>query len=71
VLFRSVGILLTFPAAAAFGKSMGMFFPIFYIEPETIYLDIALSLVVGLLAGIVPTLHTLKVRIADGLRMIE
>ncbi|MBA4391422.1 MAG: ABC transporter ATP-binding protein [Syntrophus sp. (in: bacteria)] len=67
----AVGILLTFPAAAAFGKSMGMFFPIFYIEPETIYLDIVLSLIVGLLAGIVPTWRTLKIRIADGLRMIE
>lgn len=67
----AIGIILTFPAAAAFGKSMGMFFPIFYIEPETIYLDIALSLAVGLLAGIVPTWRTLKIRIADGLRMIE
>lgn len=67
----AAGIAATFPAAAAFGKAMGSYFPVFYVEPGTIWLDVAFSLVVGILAGIVPTYRSLRISIADGLRMIE
>ncbi len=67
----AVGMAATFPASEAFRQSVGDYFPVFNIEIETFYLDLLLSLVVGILAGIVPTMHALKIRIADGLRMIE
>jgi putative ABC transport system permease protein len=67
----AVGIAATFPAAAAFGKAMGAYFPVFTVEPETVLLDVVFSLTVGVLAAIVPVYRTLKVKIADGLRMIE
>ena len=67
----AAGIAATFPAAAAFGKAMGAYFPVFYVEAGTIWLDILFSLLVGVLAGIVPTYRSLRISIADGLRMIE
>jgi putative ABC transport system permease protein len=65
------GIAATFPAKEAFAKSMGNYFPIFNLAPKTIYLDCLLSFAVAILAGIVPTWRAVRIRIADGLRMIE
>jgi putative ABC transport system permease protein len=64
------GILLTFPVAAKFGQMMGTFFPVFYVEPTTVYLDIAFSLLVGIIAALFPTVRAVRIRIADGLRRI-
>jgi putative ABC transport system permease protein len=64
------GICFTFPAAQAFGATLGSYFPAFRVTRETIYLDMALSGVVGLLAAIVPTYRSVRIRIADGLRRI-
>jgi putative ABC transport system permease protein len=50
---------------------MGNYFPIFNLAPKTIYLDCLLSFAVAILAGIVPTWRAVRIRIADGLRMIE
>jgi putative ABC transport system permease protein len=67
----ATGIAATFPAKEAFAKSMGNYFPIFNLAPKTIYLDCLLSFAVAILAGIVPTWRAVRIRIADGLRMIE
>lgn len=67
----AVGIAATFPAAAAFAAAMGAYFPVFNVEATTIWLDIVFCLAVGVLAAVIPVYRTLKVRIADGLRMIE
>lgn len=67
----AVGIAATFPAAAAFAAAMGAYFPVFNVEATTIWLDIVFCLAVGILAAVIPVYRTLKVRIADGLRMIE
>lgn len=66
----AVGILLTFPVAKKFADEMGQFFPIFIIERSTIYLDVALSLLVGTVAGLFPAWRATRIRIADGLRRI-
>ena len=65
-----LGILLTTPAAKVFTRFVGTYFPLFRVENETIYLDIAASIVVGLSAAIVPTWRATRIRIADGLRRI-
>lgn len=65
------GVAATYPAAQAFGKAMGAYFPVFNVSPGTIVLDILFSLTVGMLAAAIPIYRTLKVRIADGLRMVE
>ena len=65
-----LGIVLTFPAAAVFSHELSNFFPIFNVEAKTIYLDFAAALLVGIVAAVVPTRLTIRIRIADGLRRI-
>jgi len=65
-----LGILLTFPAAEGFRRAVGTWFPVFRVEPETIYLAIAATLVVGVVAAVLPVWHVTTVRIAEGLRRI-
>ncbi len=64
------GILLTFPAAIGFSMAVGKFFPVFNITLETIYLDLAVSITVGLAAGLFPAYRAVTVQIAEGLRRI-
>ncbi|MGE5310125.1 MAG: ABC transporter permease [Nitrospirota bacterium] len=64
------GILLTFPAAEGFRRAVGTWFPVFRIEPETIYLGIAATLIVGVVAAVLPVWRVITVRIAEGLRRI-
>lgn len=65
-----LGILLTYPAANIFSKALSAYFPVFIVEPDTIYLDIGVSLVVAFVAGIFPAWRAVNIRIADGLRRI-
>jgi putative ABC transport system permease protein len=65
-----VGVLATFPAAEWIEAKLGQFFPIFSISPTTIGLDLLAALVVGIVAGIFPTLRGSRIGIADGLRRI-
>jgi len=65
-----LGILLTFPAAEGFRRAVGTWFPVFRIEPETIYLGIAATLIVGVVAAVLPVWRVTTVRIAEGLRRI-
>lgn len=66
----AIGILLTFPIARLFGGTMEAYFPVFHVATKTIYLDIGASLLVGVVAAIIPTWRAIGVRIADGLRRI-
>jgi len=64
------GMLLTYPAAAAFGHSLSNYFPIFLVSDVTLWLDLAAALLIAFCAGVIPTRHAIRVRIADGLRRI-
>ncbi|MGO9379617.1 MAG: ABC transporter permease [Dissulfurispiraceae bacterium] len=64
------GIACTFPAAKAFGNALSNFFPIFNVAPETIYMDIAVALIVGTVSGLFPTWRSIRIKVADGLRRI-
>jgi putative ABC transport system permease protein len=65
-----LGIALTFPAAQFFSESLSTYFPIFYVEPNTLLLDCAAATAVGLIAAIIPTRRAVTIRIADGLRRL-
>jgi putative ABC transport system permease protein len=65
-----MGILFTYPAADAFSKAVGEFFPVFNIARETIFLDIAASAVIGTVASIFPIWRAVTVPIASGLGRI-
>jgi putative ABC transport system permease protein len=66
----ALGILLTFPAAKAFGDSLSQYFPIFIVSRSTIYMDMAAGLIIASVAAAFPTRLAIRVRIADGLRRI-
>jgi len=70
MLGAALGILLTFPAAALFGKELSQYFPIFNVERETIVLDIIAALVVAFVAALFPSWRAIHIRIADGLRRV-
>ncbi len=65
-----LGMALTFPAARIFSHKLSAYFPVFNVEPATLYVDAAAALFVGLSAALFPTWRALRMRIADGLRHI-
>ncbi len=66
----ALGIALTYPAAKTFGDAMSTYFPIFNVQRQTIYLDLAATLIVGLIAAAFPAWRAVKLSIAGGLRRI-
>ena len=66
----ALGILLTFPMAAAFKQAAGSMFPVFNVTPGTVMMQVAAAAAVGLLAGILPSIRAARVKIVDGLRYI-
>ena len=64
------GILLTFPVARIFSQQLSTFFPVFNVAPQTIYMDIAASFLIAIVAGVFPSWRAVNIRIADGLRRI-
>jgi len=65
-----LGILLVFPAARIFRAELGNYFPVFNVERETLFLNLAASSIVAFIAAILPTRRAIQIRIADGLRRI-
>lgn len=70
LLGGALGIAATFPVAAGFKAAMGSFFPVFRVSAETVALQAACAAVVGLLAGLAPSIRAARVKIVDGLRYI-
>lgn len=66
-----LGIVSLFPAARAFSAKVGTLFPVFEIAPQTIMLQLAAALAVGIAAAVIPTLRSIRVNIVDGLRSIH
>jgi putative ABC transport system permease protein len=64
------GMILTFPAAKAFGYTLVTFFPVFLVSNETLYLDVAAAILIACVSAIIPTNRAIKIRIAEGLRRI-
>ncbi len=70
LLGGALGNALTFPVAAAFKSVLGSMFPVFRVSADTVVLQLACIVVVGVLAGLLPALRAARVRIVDGLRYI-
>jgi len=64
------GVVLSFPAAAGFKQALGMYFPIFKVESASLVMALVSSLIVAILAAVVPIHRAIGIRIADGLRRI-
>ena len=65
-----LGIVLTFPLSHAFGGAMGALFPVFLVSQQTVVLQLAAALIVGVVAAAVPAWRAANVRIVDGLRAV-
>ena len=65
-----IGICLTFPVASRFGKALGSLFPVFNVNAETLYMQLASGLIVGVVAALVPCVRAAHMRIVDGLRSV-
>ena len=66
----ALGMLLTPPAARLFKESVGGVFPVFTVSHDTMAMQAACALVVGLAAAIAPAVQAARVRIVEGLRAI-
>ncbi len=66
----TIGILLTFPLAKAFGQAVGDWFPVFNVARETIVMDAAAAASVGIIASVFPAWRAIHVGIAEGLRRV-
>jgi putative ABC transport system permease protein len=64
------GVLLTFPAAIAFKKAVGTLFPVFHVTAQTVALQVAAAVFVGVVAGLLPSIRASRVKIVEGLRYI-
>jgi putative ABC transport system permease protein len=65
-----LGILLTFPVADLFFNTLRDMFRLFVVQPRTVFIQAGASIVIAILAGIVPALSSARVRIVDGLRSV-
>jgi len=66
----AIGCLLTFPVARAFAQQMGTLFPVFQVSQETVALQLAAGVAIGIVAAIAPGIRAGRVRIAEGLRAV-
>jgi putative ABC transport system permease protein len=66
----AIGVALTFPVARVFVGAVGTLFPVFIVSDQTVLLQLAAALVIGLVAAAVPAWRASRVRIVDGLRAV-
>lgn len=66
----ALGVGLTFPIGQWFAKQMGTLFPVFEVSGETVMLQLAAAIAVGLIAAALPARRAARVRIVEGLRAI-
>ena len=65
-----LGFALTSSLTRAFGYAMARFLPIFYVSDETLALQLAAAILIGVVAAALPAWRAAKERIVDGLRAI-
>jgi putative ABC transport system permease protein len=66
----TLGLALSFPAMQLFPTEVAQYFPGLSVSPETAVIGLAVSLGVGLAAGIFPACQATRVQIAKALRKV-
>jgi len=66
----AIAIAATFPIADAFAEKMGTLFPIFFVSRETVLMQAAAALLVGVVAAALPAWNVARTRVVDGLRAV-
>jgi putative ABC transport system permease protein len=70
IIGAAIGIALSFPLADWFASKTGTLFPVFKIGGETLLLQVACALGVGVIAALLPSYRAATVKIVDGLRSV-
>jgi putative ABC transport system permease protein len=70
LLGGGLGLLVTLPLAAGFAKAMGTLFPVFRVSQLTMALQLAASLLVGVVAAAWPAWKMSRINIVNGLRHV-
>ena len=70
LLGGGLGLALTLPVAAAFAQSVGTLFPVFRVSELTMALQLAASVMVGLVAAAWPAWKMSRISIVNGLRHV-
>ena len=65
-----IGLVLTFPMVAGFGKALSTFFPIINVAPLTIVLALGAAIIAGLVAALFPATRVVRTPIVAGLRTV-
>ncbi len=65
-----LGLALTFPMVAGFGKALPTFFPIINVAPLTIALALGAALIAGTVAAFFPATRVVRTPIVAGLRTV-
>jgi putative ABC transport system permease protein len=65
-----LGLALTFPMVAGFGKALPTFFPIINVAPLTIALALGAALIAGTVAAFFPAIRVVRTPIVAGLRTV-
>jgi len=65
-----IGLALTFPMVAGFGKALPTFFPIINVAPLTIVLALGAALIAGAVAAFFPATRVVRTPIVAGLRTV-
>jgi len=65
-----LGLALTFPMVAGFGKALPTFFPIINVAPVTIALALGAAVIAGLVAALFPATRVVRTPIVTGLRTV-
>ena len=65
-----IGLALTFPMVAGFGKALPTFFPIINVAPLTIALGLGAALIAGAVAAFFPATRVVRTPIVAGLRTV-
>jgi putative ABC transport system permease protein len=70
ILGGVLGVLLTFPLAHAFASTIGSILAGFKVSRETIVMQLAAAVIIGVVAAAIPAWRAARIRIVDGLRAI-
>jgi putative ABC transport system permease protein len=65
-----LGMALTIPVANAFAGAVGTLFPVFFVSEQTMLMQLAAAVVIGVVAAALPAWRAANVRIVDGLRTV-
>ncbi len=65
-----IGVILTFPAASLFSLTTGTLFPVFEVSKSTVFSQLSLAFLTGMVASVFPAIKAAKINLTSGLRAI-